>query len=1583
MKSHCILAFTVGPVAWAALALSSHAVDLSTDVQFRRLTLSEEFHSEGADFADFDRDGHLDIVSGPFWYPGPDFRDRHRYTAGQPYSIKAYSKHFFSFAHDFNSDGYSDILVVGMPGDPALWYQNPGTDAAAAAEDWTAHHVIDDAGGESPAFSDFTGDGKPELVCVSGGCFGYAQPNWQQPTQPWTFTAVSPERGLGRFTHGLGLGDVNGDGRPDLLETGGWYQQRSESGQSFDFHQQRFAQSGGSQMFAYDFDGDGDQDVVSVQNAHAWGLTWFERRGSGDDMLWVAHPILTDQPGDNEYGLAISQLHALALADIDGDGVKDLVTGKRFFAHGGGDPGAFQLPVLVWLRTVRSPGGAVRFEPHLIDRRLGVGTQLTVGDVNGDGRNDIVVGNKLGTFVLLNERGSKKESDPHSAKHPPGRSGDWGLTPFSVGIPPGTADFALGVRQSEPLTPEQERETFVLPPGFEAQLVAAEPEIAKPLNMAFDSRGRLWVTCTVEYPYPVEVGKPGRDSIKILEDQDGDGRADKIITFADGLNIPIGLYPYRDGVICYSIPYIWHLRDTDGDGKCDLREKLYGPFDHTRDTHGMCNAFTRGYDGWLYACHGYNNQSTVSGRDGNQVTMHSGNTFRIQLDGSRIEHYTHGQVNPFGMAYDRQGNLLTADCHTKPVTLLMQGGHYDSFGKPHDGLGFVPAVMDHLHGSTAIGGIAVCTDRGSFPSVYLDSAFGGNVMTSRVNRNSLLYRGGSLQAQEESDFLISGDPWFRPVDLQFGPDGALYVADFYNRIIGHYEEPLNHPGRDRTSGRIWKIVYRPNDQRRDQAPRLIEPRPVSLDSLDIAGLIGQLGAPHLTRRMLAADRIVDHYGAPAIDAVREAFQQSESSLVRIHSLWILFRLGAVTAAELRLATTADEPLVQMHAYHVIGELDHQFGDPNDLLLCGINDADPSVARAAVLAAARHPSIALVQPLLDRFRHTPPGDPHLRHAIRMSLRDQLRSESTFQAVAQQIPPDQIELIAGICLALKTPAAGQFVASHIDQLSVDDRKTLAEYIKFAINHVSEETVDAMVAVARDKFGDDRNFQLQLLRSIHDGATTEGGLPESIGQWAGELATDLLALDQQLSPLPWTFIPSGDPDNRETVWEISRRRQAADRSPPEPLWSSFPHGEQRTGIYRSATFPLPRTFSFWIAGHDGFPDKPMQQRNLVRVHDAETGEILASFSPPRNDTAELRSWNPVSDSGQQLTGREVYVELVDNDPGTAYAWLAVGRFSVKELNPSELSADRRVGADLAGRFRLQPLRDDLIRLARVSGDRETRGALTAAVAEIDDDCRIQALAETIRIADLDQPLQNEIIDAIDRQDPTSDLLARALKSATAVDQLRVARRLVSDRPGVESLLALVAAGQATNRLLVAPEIRSRLDAIATKEQQQQMESLVASLPDEDAQLAALIKNRRAAYQPARADRDLGQQWFAKHCAVCHQVSGQGAQIGPNLDGIGNRGLARICEDVLAPHRNVDAAFRSSTILTDDGRAFAGLVKGETDSQLILFDTSGKQQLIDKAAITTRKQSMLSPMPGNVAELLNESQFNDLLSYLLSLNH
>ena len=370
--------------------------------------------------------------------------------------------------------------------------------------------------------------------------------------------------------------------------------------------------------------------------------------------------------------------------------------------------------------------------------------------------------------------------------------------------------YGLGVRSTDWQTPESERLGFHLPPGFEVRLFASEPQIAKPLNMAFDARGRMWLTQSVEYPYPAADDAEASDAVMVLADTDADGAADRVTKFADGLNIPIGILPYGEGCLCFSIPNILYLRDTDGDGVCDRRDVILGPFDTTRDTHGMINAMRRGGDGWVYACHGFNNQSEVTGRDGHTVKMSSGNTFRFRPDGSRIEVVTHGQVNPFGMTEDDWGFRYSADCHSKPITQLIRGACYPSFGRPHDGLGFLPPMVEHLHGSTAICGILHFSPESAIVPLR-DQMISGNVMTSRLNRNRVTFRGATAVGTELPDFLTSDDPWFRPVDIQLGTDGYIYVADFYNKIIGHYEVPLDHPGRDRTSGRLWQIRYTGSD----------------------------------------------------------------------------------------------------------------------------------------------------------------------------------------------------------------------------------------------------------------------------------------------------------------------------------------------------------------------------------------------------------------------------------------------------------------------------------------------------------------------------------------------------------------------------------------------------------------------------------------------------------------------------------------------------------------------------------------------------------------------------------------------------
>ena len=394
---------------------------------FQKLRLTDQFWAEGANFADFNNDGKGDIVCGPFWYEGPDFKKRHEYRPGTE-SFKrvndgreqvvpgfegalgtnnAYSKNFLAFTHDFNRDGWADILLVGFPGEETAWYQNPTKHEGP----WLRHEIFRPTDNESPCLVDLTGDGKPELICNSDGFFGYATPDWNDPTKPWKFHPISPKGSWQKFTHGIGVGDVNSDGRKDFLEKDGWWEQpASLAGDPvWKFHPFPFAPGTGSaQMFAYDVNGDGLNDVITSLNAHGYGLAWYEQlreKNEKGETQFKQHLILNPTPAPNQYGISFSQLHAVDLVDMDGDGLKDIVTGKRFWAHGAhGDPEPNAPAVLYWFKLVRNKDRSVDFVPHLIDDDSGVGTQVVAGDINRDKLPDIVVGNKKGTFVFIHEK---------------------------------------------------------------------------------------------------------------------------------------------------------------------------------------------------------------------------------------------------------------------------------------------------------------------------------------------------------------------------------------------------------------------------------------------------------------------------------------------------------------------------------------------------------------------------------------------------------------------------------------------------------------------------------------------------------------------------------------------------------------------------------------------------------------------------------------------------------------------------------------------------------------------------------------------------------------------------------------------------------------------------------------------------------------------------------------------------------------------------------------------------------------------------------------------------------------------------
>ncbi|MFN6189906.1 MAG: FG-GAP repeat domain-containing protein [Planctomycetia bacterium] len=381
---------------------------------FEKQTLTERFVAEGCALADFDRDGHVDLTAGNLIWYGPDFTRRDEFTppANNPEGMtktpydpaRGYSDYFLSFAHDFTGDSWPDILVYGPPGEAAQVFVNPQHQRTA----WEKHSIFDTADGESPDLLDVTGDGRPELLVHARGQLGFAEIDWSRPLANARFHPITPktpenDKKYFRYTHGSGAGDVNGDGRIDLVMKEGWFEHPAAEAASplWRFHPGPFGPPGGrggAQMYVYDVNGDGRNDVITSYDGHGYGLGWFEQRSDGG---FSEHRIMGALPDEHPHGVAFSQLHSLRLVDIDGDGLLDILTGKRRWAHGiSGDVEPNAPPVLYWFRLRRDGNGAASYEPRRIDDDSGVGTQVTAGDVTGDGKADVAVANKRGVFIF-------------------------------------------------------------------------------------------------------------------------------------------------------------------------------------------------------------------------------------------------------------------------------------------------------------------------------------------------------------------------------------------------------------------------------------------------------------------------------------------------------------------------------------------------------------------------------------------------------------------------------------------------------------------------------------------------------------------------------------------------------------------------------------------------------------------------------------------------------------------------------------------------------------------------------------------------------------------------------------------------------------------------------------------------------------------------------------------------------------------------------------------------------------------------------------------------------------------------------
>lgn len=375
-------------------AVSSNQVSAQNNIKFIKHVITHDFISEGVSAGDVNRDGMLDIIAGTCWFEAPSWT-RHE-IAPTPVLKPGteYSTSFLDYSMDVNNDGWTDQVIIGYPGTPACWYENPKGQAGY----WKKHALMDKVGigNESPNFVDVNGDGHIDILCadINAKQIVWLSAPSKKGDTTWTRYPISATNapGTDRYSHGLGLGDVNKDGRKDVLIKEGWWEAPANRKQTnWKFHPANFGDDC-SEMYVMDVNGDGLNDVISA-SAHKYGIWWYQQ---GKDMQgnvdWTKHEI------DKSF----SETHGVALADMNNDGHPDLVTGKRWFAHNdtNTDPGSHQPAVLYWFEF--TPGKTPYFVAHQIDNDSGVGLHVVVQDMNKDKLKDIVISNKKGVFYFQN-----------------------------------------------------------------------------------------------------------------------------------------------------------------------------------------------------------------------------------------------------------------------------------------------------------------------------------------------------------------------------------------------------------------------------------------------------------------------------------------------------------------------------------------------------------------------------------------------------------------------------------------------------------------------------------------------------------------------------------------------------------------------------------------------------------------------------------------------------------------------------------------------------------------------------------------------------------------------------------------------------------------------------------------------------------------------------------------------------------------------------------------------------------------------------------------------------------------------------
>lgn len=1141
----------------------------------------------------------------------------------------------------------------------------------------------------------------------------------------------------------------------------------------------------------------------------------------------------------------------------------------------------------------------------------------------------------------------------------------------------GTQDEPIRTMQ-KPLSPQESKEHLVTFPGFDVTLFASEPDIVKAIRLNWDERGRLWIASTTDYPNNMQAEGQGNDRLMIVEDTNGDGKADKFTTFADRLSVPTGFVFAKGGVIVVHSGKTEFLRDTNGDDKADERRDLFKGWG-TQDTHAGPSNLRYGFDNWIWGTVGY---SGFNGTVGGKAIRFGQGIFRFKPDGSELEFIRSSNNNTWGLGLT-EDNIVIGSTANNNASMYMPipNRYYEAVG------GFSSTVLGTIadsqrifpitdkvrqvdaHGRfTAGAGSAIYTAR-SFPKEYWNRAqFVTEPTGHLLARFNLERRGADFVAMNARNFAASDDEWTSPVCAEVGPDGALWVSDWYNYIIQHnptprgfsngkgnaYETPL----RDTIHGRIYRIAYK----------GAAKPNLLRLNKEDAVELVAALKSDNMFWRMAAQRMLVERGQKDIVPALTRLVNDASVDEIglntgAIHALWTLHGLGESEAA-----------------------------------VSGLKHPSAGVRRAAVMTLARNPQSSSA---LTAAKLLEDSDALVRLAALLALAEMPASEEGARGVFAMLQKPENAGDRWI------PDAAVAAAARNDARFLQE--VLASYKPVSAQASKEAQSNLLQNSSAEEVRENRPVGWRPVTHNGDGALT-------VADAARTGSRSLRIASERGGDISWAARAAVKPrtDYTLSAWvktdNVQRLGNARGallnihelqdpvRGATKPLvgnndWTklelTFNSGELSELTVNCLFGGWGRaTGTAWFddielrhAANSGLPGEVGRVVRVVTTHYAQRApgdSIVATLESLKHAPPELAA------------------SILD---GLVAGW-------PEEKVPSIEAAEKKKLIALMEAL-AEPVRDRLLALSQRWKQPDLFGSNIAAIVEslktqiadagASDENRVAASKRLVGI-DSRREIIAFVLQQVSLLTPPAlssgllNALAEGRDNSTAIEIIanwkqftpgarRSAVQTLMRRPEwTRELLEAVDKGNIARGDLGAEQwaqLKSNPNRVIARRAERLMEAGNAISADREEIVKKLLPVAKEKGDPVR-----GKEVFAATCAVCHAINGQGGKVGPDLTGVGAKDRAEILTDILDPNRSVEANYRLWTVATRDGETLSGRLETETQTTVEILDTAGQKHVVQRKDIASLQGLQTSIMPTGF-EALPPEDLRALLEFMASSHH